>query len=87
MAVGTGLSDGAENTAMIRASEIASETPAIEFCDAHGEGWYWPAMDEMLKLYEAYNGTPYTEGGNVVPDELPEEQKQENLPLYLQAHC
>ena len=75
VAVGTGLSDGAENTAMIRASEIASETPAIEFCDAHGEGWYWPAMDEMLKLYEAYNGTPYTEGGNVVPDELPEEQK------------
>lgn len=73
--VGTGRSDGAANTALIRASEIASQTPAIEFCDAHGEGWYWPAMDEMLKLYEAYNGTPYTEGGNVVPDELPEEQK------------
>ena len=76
VAVGTGKSDGAANTELIRASSIASQTPAIDFCDAHGEGWYWPAMDEMMLLFEAYNGSPYTEGKhNVVPAELPDEQK------------
>lgn len=76
VAVGTGQSDGAANTELIRASSIASQTPAIDFCDAHGEGWYWPAMDEMMLLFEAYNGSPYTEGKhNVVPAELPDEQK------------
>ena len=73
--IGTGTSDGAENTRLCRESEEAAYIPALAFCDQHGEGWYWPAMDEMLLLYAAYNGTEYVEGGNVVPAELPDEQK------------
>ena len=74
--IGTGPSDGAENTRLCRESEEAAYIPALAFCDQHGEGWYWPAMDEMLLLYAAYNGTEYNEkDNNVVPAELPEEQK------------
>ena len=74
--IGTGQSDGAENTELCRASEEADYIPALEFCDLHGEGWYWPAMDEMKLLFAAYNGTEYEEKGNVVPAELPDEQKE-----------
>ena len=73
--IGTGQSDGAANTLLCRESEEVDDIPALAFCDAHGEGWYWPAMTEMLLLYETYNGTGYTEGGNVVPAQLSDEEK------------
>ena len=57
--IGTGTSDGAANTELLRASEEAAEIPALAFCDQHGEGWYWPSLGELQTLFEAYNGTTY----------------------------
>ena len=64
--------DGQANTDVIRNSAEGQNgsIPALAFCDAHGEGWYWPAVNELVDLFNAYNGTPEGEepstevGGN-----------------------
>lgn len=55
--------DGQANTDVIRNSTEGQggNIPALKFCDDHGEGWYWPAVNELVELFNAYNGTP--EGG------------------------
>lgn len=73
--IGTGESDGAANTALMRASEEAAAIPALAFCDAHGEGWFWPAMDEMKKLFEAYNGTAFDAATVAAPASITQEEK------------
>ena len=73
--IGTGESDGAANTALMRASEEAAAIPALAFCDAHGEGWFWPAMDEMKKLFEAYNGTVFDAATVAAPASITQEEK------------
>ena len=45
--------DGASNTAILKASAEASSMPILSFCAEHGEGWYWPACNELLAIYEA----------------------------------
>lgn len=32
------------------------EIPIVSFCQAKGEGWYWPAYYDLLQLAAAYNG-------------------------------
>lgn len=73
--IGTGEYDGAANTALMRASEEAAAIPALAFCDAHGEGWFWPAMDEMKKLFEAYNGTTFDAATVAAPASITQEEK------------
>ncbi len=73
--IGTGETDGAANTALLRASEEAASIPALAFCDAHGEGWFWPAMDEMKKLFEAYNGTAFDAATAAKPSDITPEEK------------
>lgn len=73
--IGTGESDGAANTALMRASAEAAAIPALAFCDAHEEGWFWPAMDEMKKLFEAYNGTAFDAATAAVPASITQEEK------------
>lgn len=73
--IGTGQSDGAVNTALCRASEEAASIPALAFCDAHGEGWYWPSMDEMTMLFEAYNGTSLADATFANPSAIKDEEK------------
>lgn len=73
--IGTGDTDGAANTALLRASVEAASIPALAFCDAHGEGWFWPAMDEMTKLFEAYNGTTLADATVANPSGITEEEK------------
>lgn len=74
-AIGTGEDDGVANTALLRASEEAAFIPALEFCDAHGEGWFWPAMNEMKKLFEAYNGTAFDAATVAIPASITQEEK------------
>ena len=68
--IGTGADDGAENTALLRASAEATAIPALDFCDEHGEGWYWPAINEMVTLFEVYNGTSYDDATKSEPDKI-----------------
>lgn len=65
-------SDGSVNTQIIAQSEYAADIPAIAWCAEAGEGWYWPAKDELIALYDAYNGNHAT---SVTPDKLSEEEK------------
>jgi len=32
------------------------EMPIVNFCKAKGEGWYWPAYNDLQQLSAAYNG-------------------------------
>ncbi len=67
--------DGSLNMPVIKASPEAADMPAFAFCESMGEGWYWPAINEMRTIFEAYNGRPYQEHGNVVPSALSDEEK------------
>ena len=62
-------SDGAANTAALKASSQADAIPMLDFCESLGEGWYWPACLELNKAYlvkdavdaalSANGGTPF----------------------------
>lgn len=65
-------SDGSVNTQIIAQSEHAADIPAITWCTEVGEGWYWPAKDELIALYDAYNGN---HSSSVTPDKLSEAEK------------
>ena len=44
-------SDGATNTAILKASSQAADIPMLEFCKELGDEWYWPACMELNKVY------------------------------------
>lgn len=69
--------DGSVNTAAIRefVKDNSSDVPALAYLDALGEGWYWPAINELQSLFEAYNGTSYNAATNAKPNDLTEEEK------------
>lgn len=72
---GFGVTDsenGFANTQSIAQSEYAADIPAIRYCQQRGEGWYWPAKDELVALYDAYNGN---HSSSLVPAQLPAEEK------------
>lgn len=71
----TSTSDGAANTALLKESAEASSIPMLAFCEAHGEGWYWPAIDELTALFETYNGTSYADATNAQPKDISEYEK------------
>ena len=43
--------DGAANTAALKASSQAADIPMLAFCANLGEGWYWPACNELNAVY------------------------------------
>lgn len=71
----TSTSDGAANTAILKESAEAASIPMLAFCEAHGEGWYWPAIDELTALFEAYNGTSYADATFEQPVKINETEK------------
>lgn len=70
-------SDGYANTEAIRAfvKDSYADVPALEYIDNLGEGWYWPAINELQALFEAYNGTTYDNATNSKPDGISEDEK------------
>lgn len=58
--------NGRANTEILRNSTEGKNgsIPALTFCDAHGDGWYWPAIEELKDLFAAYNGTTIDEASN-----------------------
>lgn len=51
--------DGKSNTETLREfvkKNSGVKIPMLEFCDALGEGWYWPAHSELQGVSAAYHG-------------------------------
>lgn len=48
--------DGAVNMQKIIEHGSADDVPAVGWCRALGEGWYWPSRQEIIQLYDFYNG-------------------------------
>lgn len=73
----TSTSDGAANTAILKESAEAASIPMLAFCEEHGEGWYWPAIDELKELFVAYNGTSF--------DDIPEKTMPDDMNETIKA--
>lgn len=48
------------------------EVPAIAFCK---NGWYWPAINELKALFEAYNSTTFDQASIEIPDKITDAEK------------
>lgn len=68
----TSSDDGFGNTQMIAGSAVAADIPAIAYCQNMGAGWYWPARNELISLYDVYNGDHKT---SAYPKDLTPEEK------------
>lgn len=69
----TDSSNGFANTQTIAQSEHAADIPAIEYCKERGEGWYWPAKNELEALFDIYNGKP-SANPSLYPNALPADE-------------
>ncbi len=74
----TSKSDGLANTAAIRefVKNSPDDVPALTYLDGLGEGWYWPAIDELQALFEAYNGTSYAAATKKAPASITDAEKE-----------
>lgn len=71
------MDDGAANTAAIKASAEAGYIPAIAFCSSLGEEWYWPSLNELVEIFNAYNGVAYDPTAkSKLPSEISDEEKE-----------
>lgn len=68
--------DGAVNTQKIIDSGTAADVPAVGWCRALGEGWYWPSRQELILLYDFYNGGHGGDFIAAVPAELTAAEKE-----------
>lgn len=67
--------DGLANTTKIKALANFDQYLAAKFCTDMGEGWYLPAKNEVLALFEAYNGTKSGKATPSNPDGITPEEK------------
>lgn len=70
------LVNGYANTAAQLAKANPSQTyPAAYWCSQLGEGWYVPARDELLAIYDIYNGLSHVDATAVQPGSLTQDEK------------
>lgn len=68
--------DGAVNSAKIAAHEQAATCTALAWCTARGEGWYLPSRQDLIDLFDFYNGCHNGEGfTNKTPDQISDAEK------------
>lgn len=67
--------DGAVNMQKIIDNGTADDVPAVGWCRALGEGWYWPSRQELILLYDFYNGGHGGEFTANTPDLLTDAEK------------
>ena len=72
----TDENDGSVNQAIAEAIP-GYETlyPAFYYCTQMGEGWYLPAKQEMIQIFEAYNGTAIDEATVANPIDISQTEK------------
>ncbi len=69
------LDDGIANTNVIKALENFEQYVAVKYCTDMGEGWYLPSRNELLLLFEAYNGTKISDATLANPNEITPAEK------------
>jgi len=67
--------DGLANTNTIKALPNFNQYTAVKYCTDMGEGWYLPSKNEVLALFEAYNGTKVGDATPTNPDEITPAEK------------
>lgn len=56
------LVNGAANMALLMAKDSPADNfPAAFWCSKLGEGWYLPARDELLEIFDIYNGKSHSD--------------------------
>lgn len=71
----TDKNDGAANTALIKATAAPGSVPALSLCESLGEGWYWPSINELRKIFDVYNGVPFDDKTGQYPNAITDEEK------------
>ena len=71
----TDKNDGASNTAKIKASAAPGTVPALSLCESLGDGWYWPSINELRKIFDVYNGVPFADKTGLFPNAITDEEK------------
>ncbi len=68
--------DGAVNQAAAEAiPDYQTLYTAFNYCKEMGEGWYLPSKQEMIQIFEAYNGTSVGEATIANPIDISQEEK------------
>ena len=57
--VGTSQVNGHANTVAITAAGSSEAYPAAWYCKDLGEGWYLPSVNELLEIFDIYNGVSH----------------------------
>ena len=64
----------ADPTANINAvkamADYATGNYAVKYCEDLGPGWYMPSPSELEDLFTGYNGIPFADATNDVPDKI-----------------
>ena len=68
--------DGAANTALIKAAAASGTVPALDLCESLGDGWYWPSINELRKVFDVYNGVPFDGKTGQYPNAISDEEKE-----------
>ena len=63
--------NGSENAQKLKDEKYE----AALWCAAMGDGWYLPARDEMLEIFEIYNGTTVTDATVAQPGSITDQEK------------
>lgn len=66
-----GFVNGSENAQKLKGEKYE----AAQWCAAMGDGWYLPARDEMLEIFEIYNGTTVTDATVAQPGSITDQEK------------
>lgn len=68
--------DGRNNVAAMKVNDPTLQVyQAAKYCDDLEGDWYLPAINELVTLFEVYNGTTYADRTNTVPKDLSAEEK------------
>ena len=55
--------------------DYATKASVVKYCAGKGTGWYMPSVMELKALFEAYNGTSFSEATNANPDSITDAEK------------
>lgn len=73
--VGTSQVNGNANTVAITAAGSSEAYPAAWYCKDLGEGWYLPSLNELLDIFDIYNGVSHIDCTPAQPGSITAEEK------------
>lgn len=74
-AVGTSQVNGYANTTALTAAGNDTAYPAAWYCKNLGEGWYLPSLNELLDIFDIYNGVSHIDCTPAKPEALTPDEK------------